>query len=266
VKSASSLTFCLCLFLFLCIGPLASADDTPAEKKWIPLFNGKDLDDWTVKIRGYDVNENFGNTFRVEDGLLKVGYDQYGEFAEKFGHLFYKTPFSHYVIRVEYRFTGEQSTGGPGWALRNSGIMVHGQTPESMSKDQKFPVSIEVQLLGGKGTGTRTTANLCTPGTHVVMDDKLFKPHCVNSNSKTYHGDQWVTVEVEVRGNKIIKHIIDGKTVLSYTKPQLDPEDGDAKKLIQQGAPLMLEKGTISLQSESHPIEFRKVELLKLEP
>ncbi|EDL56750.1 3-keto-disaccharide hydrolase, partial [Gimesia maris] len=111
MKSASSLTFCLCLFLSLCIGPLASADDTPAEKKWIPLFNGKDLDDWTVKIRGYDVNENFGNTFRVEDGLLKVGYDQYGEFAEKFGHLFYKTPFSHYVIRVEYRFTGEQSTG-----------------------------------------------------------------------------------------------------------------------------------------------------------
>ncbi|MCA9021262.1 MAG: DUF1080 domain-containing protein, partial [Planctomycetaceae bacterium] len=148
----------------------------------------------------------------------------------------------------------------------NSGIMVHGQTPESMAKDQKFPVSIEVQLLGGKGSGNRTTANLCTPGTHVVMDGKLFKPHCTNSSSKTYHGDQWVTVEVEVRGNEIIKHIIDGKTVLAYSKPQLDDKDADAQKLIETGAPIMLDKGTISLQSESHPIEFRKVEIMKLAP
>tara|TARA_R110002095_G_scaffold138534_1_gene120248 strand:+ start:210122 stop:210922 length:801 start_codon:yes stop_codon:yes gene_type:complete len=266
VKSASALVLCLCLFLNLCLPDAMSAEKTEPQGKWIPLFNGKNLDGWTVKIRGYDVNENFGNTFRVEDGLLKVGYDQYDEFAEKFGHLFYKDPFSHYIIRVEYRFTGEQSKGGPGWAFRNSGIMVHGQTPESMTKDQKFPVSIEVQLLGGKGTGKRATANLCTPGTHVVMDGKLFKPHCINSSSKTYHGDQWVTAEVEVRGNKIIKHIIDGETVLSYSKPQLDEQDADAQKLIEKGAPIMLDKGTISLQSESHPIEFRKVEIMKLTP
>jgi hypothetical protein len=266
VKSKSALAFCLYLLLSLGLPHTAPAEEARPQGKWIPLFNGKNLDDWTVKIRGYDADDNFGNTFRVEDGLLKVGYDQYDEFAEKFGHLFYKDAFSHYIIRVEYRFTGEQSKGGPGWAFRNSGIMVHGQTPESMSKDQRFPVSIEVQLLGGKGSGKRTTANLCTPGTHVVMNDQLFKPHCTNSSSKTYDGDQWVTVEVEVRGNEIIKHIIDGKTVLSYTKPQLDDQDADAQKLIEKGAPIMLEKGTISLQSESHPIEFRKVELLKLDP
>lgn len=266
MKPAPALTLCSYLLLSLCLHTTASAEEAKSQGKWIPLFNGKNLDDWTVKIRGNDVNDNFGNTFRVEDGLLKVGYDKYDEFAEKFGHLFYKDSFSHYIIRVEYRFTGEQSKGGPGWAFRNSGIMIHGQTPESMSKDQRFPVSIEVQLLGGKGTGKRPTANLCTPGTHVFMNDKLFKPHCTDSNSKTYHGDQWVTVEVEVRGNEIIKHIIDGKTVLAYTKPQLDDQDEDAKKLIEKGAPIMLDKGTISLQSESHPIEFRKVELLNLEP
>lgn len=266
MKSASALVLCLCLCLNLCLQDAMSAEEAKPQGEWIPLFNGKNLDDWTVKIRGYDVNDNFGKTFRVEDGLLKVGYDQYDEFAEKFGHLFYKDSFSDYIIRVEYRFTGEQSKGGPGWAFRNSGIMVHGQTPESMSKDQKFPVSIEVQLLGGKGTGKRPTANLCTPGTHVVMDEKLFKPHCINSSSKTYHGDQWVTVEVEVRGNKVIKHIIDGKTVLAYSKPQLDDKDADAQKLIEKGAPIKLDKGTISLQSESHPIEFRKVELMKLAP
>lgn len=266
MKSASALAAGLSLCLSLCLPLTLSAEDTKAAEKWIPLFNGKNLDGWTVKIRGYEPGDNFGNTFRVEDGLLTVNYDQYDEFDEKFGHIFYKDSFSHYIIRVEYRFIGEQAKKGPGWAFRNSGIMVHGQNPESMSLDQRFPVSIEVQLLGGRATGKRTTANLCTPGTHVVMDGKLFKPHCIDSSSKTYRGDQWVTVEVEVKGNQIIKHIIDGETVLSYTKPQLDPKDADAQKLIQAGAPLMLEKGTISLQSESHPVQFRKVELRKLAP
>jgi hypothetical protein len=165
---------------------------------------------------------------------------------------------------MEYRFVGEQVAGGPGWAWRNSGAMIHGQSAETMRKDQNFPVSIEVQLLGGKGSGSRPTANLCTPGTHVVMNEKLLTRHCTNSTSKTFHGDQWVTVEIEVHGNGVIKHIIDGETVLTYSKPQLDEGDADARNLIEDGDK-MLSGGTISLQSESHPIEFRKVELLKLD-
>jgi len=235
-----------------------------SDGEWIQLFNGKDLPGWIPKIKGYPAGENFGNTFRVEDGVIKVCYDQYGgKFNNRFGHLFYKEPFSNYIIRVEYRFAGDQLPDGPGWAFRNSGIMIHGQTPESMGKDQDFPVSIEVQLLGGKGTGTRTTGNLCTPGTLVVFNGKLFTPHCLDSTSKTYHGDQWVTIEVEVRGNAIT-HRIEGQDVLSYTDPQLDAGDGNAKKLIEGGAPKMLTGGSISLQSESHPCEFRKVEIRKL--
>lgn len=240
------------------------AEESPAKGDWVQLFNGKNLDGWKVKITGYDLNDNFGNTFRVEDGILKVAYDQYDKFDGRFGHLFYRQPFSNYVLRVEYRFVGEQTPGGPGWAFRNSGIMIHGQSPESMRKDQNFPVSIEVQLLGGKGTGTRTTANVCTPGTHIVMDGQLVTRHCNSSRSKTYHGDQWVTVEVEVRGNKSIKHIMDGEVVMEYTQPQLDEKDPDAKKLIKNGHK-MLYGGSISLQSESHPVEFRKVELRKLD-
>ena len=240
------------------------AEETAGESDRIQLFNGKNLDGWKVKITGHELNDNYGNTFRVEDGILKAAYDQYEKFDGKFGHLFYHQPFSSYVLRVEYRFVGEQCPGGPGWAFRNSGIMIHGQSPQSMEKDQKFPVSIEVQLLGGSGTGNRPTANLCTPGTHVVMDGKLVTLHCNPSRSKTYHGDQWVTAEVEVRGNKLIKHIVEGETVLEYTHPQLDEKDPDARKLIKDGHKL-LHAGTISLQSESHPVEFRKVELRKLE-
>ncbi len=250
--------------LFSVIFTISESRAQDSDPEWRQLFNGKDLSGWTTKIKGYPVGENFGNTFRVEDGIMRVSYDQYDTFDLRYGHIFYNENFSDYILRVEYRFVGEQCAGGQGWALRNSGIMVHGQSPESMDLDQFFPVSIEVQLLGGNGKDERTTANLCTPGTNVVMNDELILRHCTNSGSKTYHGDQWVTVEVEVRGNEVIRHFADGDLVLEYTKPQLDERDDDAKKLIVDGD-LMLYGGTISLQSESHPVEFRKVEIKVLE-
>jgi len=228
------------------------------------LFNGKDLKDWTIKIKDHPLNENFGNTFRVENGVMKVSYDQYDGFKEQFGHIFYKQKFSAYLLVVEYRFTGEQVKGGPGWALHNSGLMLHGQSPESMALDQDFPISLEAQLLGGDGKNERTTNNLCSPGTNVVMNGKLFTPHCVNSTSKTYHGDQWVRAEVLVLGDSIVKHIVQGDTVLVYGKPQYDGNDKWVKKAGLQGGATIRE-GTISLQSESHPVEFRKVELFNLE-
>jgi hypothetical protein len=238
--------------------------DNADGNRWISLFNGKNLDGWKVKITGHELNDNYGNTFRVENGILKVSYDQYDKFGGKFGHLFYEDTFSRYILRLEYRFVGDQTPGGPGWAFRNSGIMIHGQSPESMTKDQSFPVSIEVQLLGGNGTDERSTGNLCTPGTHVVMDGELVTRHCIGSRSKTYHGDEWVTMEVEVHGNSSIKHIVNGQVVLEYEMPQLDEKDADARKLIA-GEDKMLHEGSISLQAESHPVEFRKVEILPLE-
>ncbi len=236
-------------------------------ENWIQLFNGKDLDGWTPKIRHHALGENYGNTFRVQDGMLQVRYDKdkYEKYDEKFGHLFYKQPYSHYRLRVEYRFVGDQCPGGPGWALRNSGLMLHCEDPKSMTLDQDFPASIEYQLLGGDGKNMRTTANLCTPGTNVVKDGKLFLPHCTNSSSKTYHGDQWVTAEVEVHGAGEIKHILEGQVVLAYREPQLDERDAHAKELATAKGTIKLDGGFISLQSESHPIDFRKVELLVLE-
>ena len=237
---------------------------TANSEQWIQMFNGKDLSGWTPKIRYHELGMNFANTFRVEAGLLKVSYDGYTEFKETFGHLFYKDSFSNYRMRIEYRFMGEQAKGGPGWAIRNSGVMIHGEKPDTMAKDQDFPASIEVQLLGGDGKNPRTTSNLCTPGTNVVMNDKLILQHCTSSKSKTYHGSDWVTAEIEVRGNEVVRHIIDGEIVLEYSKPQLDERDTHAKELSIKAGGLMLSSGSISLQSESHPIEFRKVELLNL--
>lgn len=235
------------------------------DAQWKPLFNGKDLQGWTPKIRGYELGHNYGDTFRVEDGLLKVRYDKYEKFDRHFGHLFHEGTYSHYRIRVEYRFVEEQVPGGPGWAYRNSGLMLHGESPKTMGLDQEFPVSIEAQLLGGNGKDNRTNANLCTPGTNVVLNGKLFTPHCTSSTSETYHGDQWVTVEIEVRGNEVIRHYVNGDLVLEYTQPQLDERDEHARELIKLNGGIQLSSGTISLQSESHPIDFRKVEILILD-
>jgi len=248
------------LLLLFCTQESARQNDN----QWISLFNGKDLTDWKIKFAGHELNENYGNTFRVENGILKAAYDQYDQFEDKFGHIFYKDKFSHYRLRVEYRFIGEQTPGAPEWAFRNSGLMLHCPAPESMTREQKFPVSIEVQLLGGNGSDERSTANLCTPGTNVVMDGQLVTQHCINSNSPTFHGDQWVTVEVEVHGDSLIKHLVNDEVVLVYEQPQLDETDPEAQKFIENGNK-RLKAGYISLQAESHPVEFRKVELMVLE-
>ena len=241
--------------------PLAAQE--PSD--WIQLFNGENLDGWKPKVRGHALNDNFGNTFRVEDGAITTGYEAYDQFNERFGHIFYEKPFSYYRIAVEYRFIGEQSKGGPGWATRNSGIMLHSPAPETMGKDQDFPISIEVQLLGGLGEGPRTTANLCTPGTNVVMDGKLVTRHCIQSTSKTYDGEQWVRSEILVLGASLIRHDVEGETVIEYTMPQFGGGNIKGHNPADKPDGRLIEGGYISLQSESHPVQFRKVELLNLE-
>lgn len=231
---------------------------------WTPLFNGKNLDGWSAKIKGYEFGNNFANTFRVVDGAIQVNYDGYGgKFEEKFGHLFYKSPFESYALRMEYRFTGEQIADGPGWAWRNSGVMVHCQDPKTMTKDQSFPVSSEVQYLGGAKEGERPTGNVCSPGTNIVMGGKLITQHVNNSNSPTFRGDQWVRAEVRIHPSGEVEHLINDVVVLKYSGIQYDPNDADAKPLIK-GSDLMIKKGWIALQSESHPVEFRKIEIRKL--
>ena len=252
----------LCFLIICCSNDSSDGYQVP---QWKQLFNGKDLDGWKPKITGYALNENFGNTFTVADGVMKVNYNAYSSFDGKFGHIFYKNKYSYYLFAVEYRFTGEQCKNGPGWAYRNSGVMVHCQAPETMLQKQDFPISIEVQLLGGNGKEERTTANLCTPGTNVVMNGKLFTDHCISSASKTYHGDQWVRVEILVLGDSVVKHIVEKKVVLEYQKPQIGSGNVDNFDPAAKKDGMLLKEGYISLQSESHPIEFRKVEIIDLQ-
>jgi hypothetical protein len=250
------------ILLILALAACKPSAESEKKENWIPLFNGSDLENWDIKFAGYPLNENYNNTFRVEDGLLVVNYDEWDSLRGEFGHIFYREPFSHYKLRVEYRIVGQQVAGGPAWAFKNSGVMFHSQSAASMLQEQSFPVSIEAQLLGGDVEGDRPTANLCTPGTHVEMDGQLITRHCINSTSETFRQEEWVNFELVVLGHEIIHHIVNGDTVLTYSKPQIGGGG------IPEGFPLLegtlLESGYIALQAESHPFQFRKVELLDL--
>ncbi len=257
----------LLITLASCMQNSGNKEETPDKKtaesqEWIQLFNGKNLDGWIIKMTKHPLGENYNNTFRVEDGMMVTRYDQYETFEGEFGHIFYKNPYSHYKLRVEYRVVGEQVPGGAGWAIKNSGVMFHAQSPESMLLDQEFPVSIEAQFLGGLGDGERPTGNLCTPGTNVVINGELITQHCINSSSPTFDGEEWVLFELVVYGDSIIHHLVNGDTVLTYQKPQVGGGS------LPEGYPFPegtnIPSGYIALQAESHPFDFRKVELLDL--
>tara|TARA_B100000787_G_C16199343_1_gene303807 strand:+ start:43077 stop:43877 length:801 start_codon:yes stop_codon:yes gene_type:complete len=238
--------------------------DVNSSENWKSLFNGENLDDWIVKINGYKLHDNHHNTFRAEKGILKVSYDEYDNFTDEFGHLFYKTPFTNYKLKLHYRFVGKQVAGGESWARKNSGIMIHSQAPETMLLKQGFPLSLEVQLLGGVTSGKpRPSGNLCTPATHVVMNGEQITEHCIMAECKTYYGEEWIEAMVVVNNNSIT-HFIDGKLVISYSMPTIGGEFlNTTSKEIQARDGLPLNGGYISLQSESHPVEFKNIQILE---
>jgi len=248
--------------LFLALLPLSVLS---AEEGWISLFNGKDLDGWTIKIAKHPIGENYADTFRVEDGVIKVAYDKYGKFDEQFGHLYSNLPYSRYILRLEYKFVGQPVPDSPAWAKFNSGVMIHSQSPLTMTVPQLWPASMEVQFLCNGTSAGRQTGNVCTPGTNLEINGKLLTDHIIEASGKLSPLDEWVAVEVEVHGNDEVIHRINGVEVLRYQHPQLDPREDSAKRLFALGAPLQLSSGHLALQAESQPVWFRNIRIKLLD-
>lgn len=244
----------------------ATAQKNTITPVWKPLFNGKDIKDWTVKIYHHEVGEDPANTFRVEDGVVKVRYDKYDKFNQQYGHLFYNQPFSYYHLKFEYRITGEWRKDAPSYTIRNSGVMFHSQDPKTILKEQDWPISVEFQLLSGLDDGKpRPTGNMCSPGTDVVYKGKIDPRHCIESASKTYPVDQWIKGELIVLGDSLVTHIINGDTVLQYSKPQIGGGVANNFDPAIKKDGKLLSEGFIALQSEGQPVDFRKIEILDLE-
>ncbi len=263
--SYPTLILALPMLLFLILDSCKPKNETNIadQTEWIQLFNGKDIDDWTVKIHHYEVGDNFGDTFRVEDGIIKVRYDQYeGDYNERYGHLYHNTPFSNYHLKLEYRFASPWYESAPSYTLLNSGVMFHSQDPRTMPKEQDWPISVEMQFLAEVEEGEpRPTGNMCSPGTDVVFEGQVDPRHCIQSTSDTFKADEWIHAELIVYNDSLITHIINDKKVLEYTKPQIG--GGVANRYDQQikidGKPL--KEGFIALQSEGQPIDFRNIKL-----
>jgi hypothetical protein len=253
------------IFIAFLMGCGGQKNGTAADTKWTSLFTGKDINDWVVKIHHHDPGINFGNTFRAEDGMIKVRYDQYGAFNNQFGHLYYKQPFSRYHLKLEYRFAEPWKNDAPNYTILNSGIMFHSQDPRQMPKEQDWPISIEMQLLAGLPDGKpRPTGNMCSPGTNIVYKGKLDSTHCINSSSKTYQPNEWVRAELIVYGDSLVQHIINGDTVLQYSKPQIGGGVVNRYDPAVKQNGKILNSGYIALQSEGQPIDFRNIEIRQL--
>lgn len=256
--------FTLLIFSFAC-SPTAEKPSAPTEatSKWISIFNGKNLDGWTTKVAGHPLGENFANTFRVENGILSIRYDAYGDdFADRFGGIYFDKKLSEYRLKVEYRFVGETAPGAPEWGYRDSGVQFHSQAPSSLAIDQPFPVCLEYNLHGGNGTDERPVGAICAGGMLVEVHGKLNESYCTPPDlKKTFHGDQWVSLEIDIKDGKI-KHFVNGEEILQYANPVYNPEHELGKTFIKDGNAAVTD-GYISLQSNSHPIDFRKIELME---
>jgi hypothetical protein len=262
----------------------------PNDSVWIQLFDKADTNirnNWDVKIRGSNLNVDTRRTFRYAingtDTSLEVNYSGYSTFSnapdaggsaqETFGHAAYKhRPFSYYYLRVEYQVWGSQVSGGPSWALQNNGLMLHSQSMASMGVNQNFPISMETQLLG-PGNSTGSTMNLCTPGTsfYATYTGTQNNNHCNNSTAtvRAPVNTGWQSVAVKMLGGDSVFHYSSGAQVYKYYRPVHYNGDNQVTGILAgsgypKTAGSALTEGYISIQGESHPYRFRKIELLNL--
>jgi hypothetical protein len=260
----------LAVLLVLACGPLPAAAKSPADGKpgaWKRIFDGRSLAGWIPKIAGRPLGDNYRQTFLVENGAIRVSYAGYDRFAGQFGHLIYQTPLKAYRLRLRYRVLEPGMADAPAWAHGNSGVMFHGQAPQTMTLNQQFPVSVEFQILGKEGDGPRPTGSVCSPGTNIAFDGVTASAHCNTSHGPTIPNGTWTRLELEVRPDREVVHRINGVEVLSYGRLELDPRDPDARPLIAARAgELALSEGYLALQSEGQPIEFKDIEVQEITP
>jgi hypothetical protein len=255
--------------IFACTSNKAEVTDDLHEDplpEWIQMFNGQNLEGWIPKIHHHETGDNYANTFRVNDGIIEVNYDDYNEgFNDRYGHLFYEKPFSSFQMTWEYRFTEQWLEDAASYTYRNSGIMFHSQAPNTILKEQDWPISVEWQMLAEEEEGVpRPTGNMCSPGTDVFFDGKKDPRHCINSTSPTFKWDEWVRAELIVYGDSIVHHLVNGDTVLTYFLPQIG--GGVANRFDPaikiDGKPLT--EGYIGLQSEGQGVLFRDLRIKEL--
>lgn len=255
--------FIVGLLVFLFIG--CKSNSNVIKDEWKPLFNGRNLDNWIPKIHHHEVGENYANTFRVVGDRIQVNYDGYDKFDNRYGHLFYNQSFSFFHLKFQYRFINQFMEDAPSFTFRNSGVMFHSQAPETILKEQDWPISVEYQILADwDKEPNRPTGNMCSPGTEVFFEGEMDPRHCISSSSKTYQWHEWVSADLIVYGDSLVIHMVNDREVLRYTKPQIGGgvANGYDPKIKIDGK--RLTEGYIGLQSEGQGVEFKEIWIKEL--
>lgn len=252
----------IALSVISCVNKNDKKELVKKEPQWQSLFNGKDLEGWVPKFYHHDLGDNYANTFRVKDGAIQVNYDDYDEFNDRYGHLFFDKSFSSYHLKFEYRFTDQWMKDAASYTYRNSGVMFHSQDPKTILKEQNWPISVEYQMLAEETEGVnRPTGNMCSPGTEIFVDDKMDPRHCVQSTAKTYKWDEWVKGELIVYGDSLVIHKVNGQEVLRYTKPQIGGGTAEGFDPAIKVDGKRLTEGYIGLQAEGQGVEFKEIKI-----
>jgi hypothetical protein len=256
----------LSIIISSCGGTDSKATHDSTEKTWQSIFNGENLDGWTAKFQHHESGDNYANTFRVVNGVIQVNYDGYEQFEERYGHLFYKNPYAAFHLKFDYRFTDQWMKDAPGYTYRNSGVMFHSQAPETILKEQDWPISVEYQMLADAGDGNpRPTGNMCSPGTEVIFNGEMDPRHCINSDSPTFPWDEWVHAELIVYGDSLVIHKVNGEKVLEYTQPQIGGGVANRFNPDYKVDGKLLKEGYIGLQAEGQGVEFKNIAIMELD-
>ena len=206
-------------FLFMMLLVLSCGSEKKTE-----LFNGKNLDNWTIYAEDPDVDP--GDVFWVEEGILNTS-------GEPFAYLRSKESYSNYKLHVEWRWPGEPT---------NSGVLLHVQ-----GRDRIFPHCIEAQLMheragdivlmgAGAGVTVKDSAYL------VTSDERFYLSIPKFEESSELAPGEWNSYEITAVDGKL-EFVVNG--VLQHT-----------------ATGVTMNEGNIALQSEGSPLQFRNVYLV----
>lgn len=250
---------------------------------WITLFNGKNLDGWSIQLRDQDKNEDPNHLVQVDHGVLHFYKDAQAGSEQPFGYLATAKEYSSYRLRLEYKW-GEKKFAPRTGSVRDSGLLYH-----VTATDKVWPDSVEYQIQENDvgdiyAISTQVTSSADPKTTNIVTTISTNNTSGVirtNSNARlkflepTEGGvpvvqgrlgtslrvirnpmnehEGWNTVEIEVRGNSAT-HLLNGT---------VNNRCNNIKKSVN-GEWIPLDRGRIALQLEGAEIFYRKIQIQEL--
>lgn len=243
---------CLCGALVCALSSLISIS-LPAAEAVVPtaplsLFNGRDLEGWTVV--GRDGDPAAADTWTVSDGVLKAS-------GQPYGYVRTKGAYRDYILRIEWRWVaGPAPTDANGKPRgRNSGVLLHIQ-----GEDKVWPTCLEAQLQ------ERFAGDFIAMDMAVVFDELT----AMREKAAAEAGTDTAARERALGARRITRrHESSEKPIGEWNTYEIicraDTVTLVVNGVLQNSATgLSISEGAIGLQSEGMPIEFRRVDLTAL--